>query len=55
MIDDVHKSVGSCDVGLDNCCVDSATFDCNRLVAVVIENIEVEELLLDIRWYLQNL
>lgn len=55
VIDDVHETVGRCNVILDNCCVHAAPFDGNRAVVVAIENVEVEEFLLNICGYLQNL
>lgn len=55
MVNDVHKAVSCRNVRLNNCCINSAAFDRNRFIVAMIQNIKVEELLVDMRWNLNDL
>jgi hypothetical protein len=57
VVNDVNEAIGGGNVRLDDCCINAAALNRNRLVvaAVGVQHVEVEELLVDIRRHLNNL
>ena len=55
MVDDVNESVGCGNVRLNNCCIYATSFNGNSFIVALIYNVKVEELLVNLRWNLNEL
>lgn len=56
VINDMNETVRCCNVGLNNCSINTSTLYSYRLVVIfTVHDIEVKEFLFDIRWNLNNL
>lgn len=56
VINDMNETVRCCNVGLNNCSINTSTLHSYRLVVIfTVHDIEVKEFLFDIRWNLNNL
>lgn len=55
MVNDVNKAVCCRNVRLNNCCINTTALDRNRFIVTMILYIKVEELLVDMRWNLNDL